>query len=354
MRLSYDQELKLCKAMLAAVGMCEKDAAGLAAVVTHSDFTGVYSHGLSRFANYMKHFNNKVYNAQADMKITSENKAVVTYDADYGSGVVAMNNLYDELLERARKYGVAAGTANHSTNIGCGSYYAWRAAKDNVIGIFVANTVCCMAPTGGCEKLLGTNPICVGVPSNKEYPIVLDMATSLVANGKIHAAAREKTPIPEGWALDKDGNPCTDPTKSYALLPAAGYKGYGLAVIVDVLSAMLAGAKYGRNIGVPYTGGIEDTGFACILIDVAKFRDLDQFKEEVDDYVRMMKDSKKAPGFSEIFLPGEIEFRKYEKNLETGVEFPENLRNELAERAALNGIVPEGTSFEQLVAAVCG
>ncbi len=353
MTISYEQEIKLCRAMLAAVGMNEEDAAGLSEVVTHSDFTGVYSHGLSRFANYIKHFNNHVYKADADMKVAGEQGATVKMDADYGSGVVAMNRLYAQLVEKAKKYGVAVGTANHSTNIGCGSYYALRAAKDDMIGIFVANTVCVMAPYGGCEKLLGTNPIIVGVPSGEEYPIILDMATSLVANGKIQAAAREGTPIPQGWALDKDGNPCTDPTKSFALLPAAGYKGYGLAVIVDVLSALLAGAKYGRNIGVPYTGGIEDTGLACILIDISKFRDIEQFKAEADDYIRMLKGSKKAAGFNEIFMPGEIEFKKLEKNMKTGIEVPENLSKELAERAAFNGLVPQGTSFEQLIETVC-
>lgn len=353
MKLSFEQELKLCKTMLTAIGMDEKDAEGLSAVVTHSDFTGVYSHGLSRFANYMKHFNNKVYNAAADMKITKSEDAIVMLDADYGSGIIAMNRLYEELTEKAKKYGIAMGTANHSTNIGCGSYYAWRAAKDNMIGIFVSNTVCVMAPYGGCEKLIGTNPLVVGVPSKEEYPIVLDMATSLVANGKVQAAARENKPIPEGWALDKDGNPCTDPTKSFALLPAAGYKGYGLAVIIDVLSAMLAGAKYGRNIGIPYTGGIEATGQACILIDVDKFRDIETFKAEVDDYIRMIKNSKKAVGFDEIFMPGEIEFKKYEYNLAHGIEVPENLSKELAERAAFNGVVPEGTTFEELIDIVC-
>lgn len=352
MKITYEQEIKLCKAMLMQVGLPEEDAQVLSEVTAHSDFTGVYSHGLSRFADYVKHFKNGMYNAHADMKVTEKEKAFVKFDADNGSGVVGINKLYDELLPIARENGIAIGTANHGTNIGCGSYYAMRAVKDNVIGIFVCNCVCAMAPFGGAEKLLGTNPIIVGVPAGEEKPIILDLATSNVAMGKVQAYAREGKPIPEDWALDKEGRPTTDAKAAYAVRPFGAHKGYGLAIIVDMLSSMLSGANYARQIGAPRFGTIEGTGFAVILIDIEKFRPIDEFKAAVDDYIRTIKGSKKAEGCKEIFMPGEIEFSIYESNMKNGVDVPDGLSGDLAAVAAMIGLVPEGTSYEQLMSSL--
>lgn len=349
MRINPEQELALCRSLLMGAGMPEEDARLLGEVVTHSDFTGIYSHGLSRFSNYIKHINNGVLNPKPNMRMVLDNGSAMTIDVDNGSGVIAVNKLYNELLPRARERGIVMGTALHSSNIGCGSYYAWRAAKDNVIAIVVANTACCMAPYGGADKIIGTNPIIVGIPAGEELPIVMDMATSLVAMGKIQAAAREDAEIPLGWALDKEGRPTTHARDAYSCVPFGAHKGYCLAVIVDIFSSLLSRANYTFDIGWPHSKEKENTGFAVILIDVDKFIPIDEFKASVDDYIRSIKGSRLAAGSKEILMPGEYEFRVRDKLLAEGIEISEALGSELAGFAAVEGIVPQGTTFEEYI-----
>ena len=349
MVLSYDQEVNLVKGIYLASGFSEYESETVARVVTHSDFTGVYSHGLSRLTRYLKQIKQGVLNPKPDFKKVVDNETVLVYDADNGSGIVNVNRAYDEALERARKYGMAFATGRHSSNIGCGSYYGWRAAKDNMVLLAGCNTYAFGAPFGGADKLLGTNPIIFAAPSNEEYPIVLDISTTIVASGKIQAAEREGKSINPEWAKDFEGNPTSNPAEAYSLNPIAAHKGYGLQVMVDILSTVFSKAAYGSDIGLYSKLEMENTGFYLLLIDPTRFMPLDEFKANIDRYIRMMKDSRKAPGVDEIFLPGEIEFRKFEANKKTGMSFSPALEKELSELAVSLGIVPEGTSFEELV-----
>ena len=190
--LSFEQEKTLIKNLLLANNVPEDDAVSLAAVVTHSDFTGTYSHGLSRLCIYLRQYIAGALIAQPEWKVIKDEGAAISYDCGGGSGIVAVNTVYDEVLKRARKYGVAAGTGSHSANIGCGGYYGHRMAEDNVIGIVMSNTYPCQAPFLGADRLIGTNPIIMGAPtSNPERPIVIDISTSGVAIGKVQAYRRE-------------------------------------------------------------------------------------------------------------------------------------------------------------------
>ena len=240
-------------------------------------------------------------------------------------------------------------TGRHNANIGCGSYYGWRAAADNMVAVLCANTYAAASPFGGADRLIGTNPIIVGVPAGEEYPMVLDISTTSVAMGKIMAAEREGQAIPPEWAKDYDGNPTTDPSKAFSLSPIAAHKGYGLAVMVDVLSAMFSRACFGTDIGLSQKVEKENTGFCLILIDPSHFMPLDEFKAEVDRYVRMMKESRKAPGVEEIFLPGEIEYRTLKTMRETGFQVSEKLGSELADLSARLGAAETGIDFAGLV-----
>lgn len=349
MVLSYNEEINLIKGIYLGAGFSEYESDTIAKVITHSDFTGVYSHGLSRLTRYMRQIKQGVLNSKPDFRKVIDEETVLVYDCDNGSGIVNVNRAYDEALEKAKVHGMAFATGRHSANIGCGSYYGWRAAKDNMILLAGCNTYAFAAPFGGADKLLGTNPIIFAVPTNEEYPIVMDISTTIVASGKIQAAEREGKPIDPTWAKDFDGNPTTDASKAYALNPIAGHKGYGLAVMVDMLSTVLSKAAYGTDIGLYSKLEMENTGFFVLLIDPSKFMPIDEFKANADRYVRMMKDSRKAAGVEEIFLPGEIEFKKYKANCETGMSFSPALEKELAELAISLNIVPEGTNFEALV-----
>lgn len=349
MFLRFDQEKALCRALLLKSGMPETDAGILSASVAHSDFTGIYSHGLSRFANYLKRFVNGAMYPDAPVTVAEDRDSTVVFDCHNGCGVVDVVHAYEFLRERIVDYGIVFGTGRHSSNIGCGSFYAQMAARDNLIAIICCNTVRCVAPYGGADSLLGTNPIVIAIPAGEERPIILDISTTVTAMGKIQAARREGKPIPEGWALDAAGKPTTDSAAAYTVLPIAGPKGYGLAVMVEVLSALLSGAGYGSAVGFPNKGEHEDTGFAITLIDPSRFMPIEQFKANVDAYIRSIKSSRKSDGVSEILLPGELEMRRFDATMQTGYEVSPALENELLGYAVQFGLAEENESFEQLI-----
>ena len=349
MIIQYQEEINLIKGILTAADFPEEDAGIMAKVVTHSDFTGVYSHGLSRLTRYLRQIKKGALKNRPNFRKILDNGAVMVFDGDNGSGIISVNKAYDEALARARQFGIAMAVGRHNSNIGCGSYYGWRAAADDVVALVCCNTYAFSSPFGGADRLIGTNPIILGVPAGKEYPLVMDISTTNVAMGKIQAAEREGQSIPAEWAKDYDGAPTTDPSKAFSLSSIAAHKGYGLAVMVDVLSTMFSQACFGSDIGLFSKLEPENSGFCVIVIDPSKFMPIEEFKAEVDKYARMMKDSRKAPGVKEIFLPGEIEFKKFEQIKQTGIPVSDALEAELTELSIALGVVPEGTDFEGLV-----
>jgi len=349
MVISYSQERNLVKGILTASGFDAEEADTIGKVIAHSDFTGVYSHGLSRLTRYLRQIKVGALNPNPEFKKLIDDKAILVFDGDNGSGIVTLNKAYDEAMAKAKEYGISFATGRHNANIGCGSYYGWRAAEDNMICIVGCNTYAFTSPFGGADRLIGTNPIVVAVPTDKEYPMVLDISTTFVAMGKIQAFEREGKEIPIDWAKDFDGKPTTNPAEAFSLSPIAGHKGYGLAVMVDALSTMLSKANYGSDIGLFSKLEPENTGFFIIMVDPSKFMPIEEFKENADRYIRMMKDSRKAPGVEEIFLPGELEYKKFKENKETGMSFSEALEKELTQLSIELGAVAEGSSFEDLV-----
>ena len=349
MAISYEQEKNLVVGILQSAGFSEEDAGIIGDIIAHSDFTGVYSHGLSRLTRYLRQIKVGAINKDAHFRKELDNGAVCSFDGDNGFGIVSVCKAYKDALSKAREYGISFATGKRNANIGCGSFYGWRAAKDNMICILGCNTYAFTSPYGGADRLIGTNPIIVAVPAGEEYPMILDISTTFVAMGKIQAAEREGKEIPPEWAKDYFGNPTTDPAKAYSLSPIAGHKGYGLAVMVDVLSTMLSGACYGSDIGLFSKLEKENTGFFMILIDPEKFLPLGEFKAAVDRYIRMMKSSRKAEGVEEILMPGEIEFKKFTDTQKTGITFSKALMDEITELAIDLGAAPTGCSFDELV-----
>jgi len=324
MKITFEQEKKFLKALYMGAGMAESDAAILAEVPTQSDFTGVESHGMSRGVLYAMGLRSGSMNPHAEFKVLMETDNLLAIDGDDSTGVVSMVKGYELLAEKAKKTGIAFGVAKGSSNIGCGNYYAWRAAKDNLIILASANTSPLQAPFGGADPLIGSNPIIASTPSNS-FPVTLDIATTLVALGKIQIAQRNKTPIPDTWCLDKDGKPTTDPAQYFTNSPMASYKGYGLAVMVDIFSAVLSGAAFGSDIGIALKMQKERSGWSMLLIDPSRFMPIEEYKARVDDYIRMMKECRKAEGVEEIFLPGELEYREYQKRIVEGFEVERSL-----------------------------
>ena len=349
MRITYEQERKLCTALLTSRGMNGADAAVLADSVSYSDFTGIYSHGLSRFANYLLRFDNGAYTLNARVVPTKDQGSTVAYDCDHGCGVIAVAKVYEQMKARAREYGIVIATGAEASNIGCGAFFARRAVADNLIMLLCCNTTRCVAPFGGADSVLGTNPIILAAPSAEERPLILDISTSNVAFGKVQAFAREGKPLPAGWALDIDGKPTTNASEAKTVLPIAGPKGYGLAVMVEMFSALLADAGYGKDVGFASKGQHENTGFSLILIDPERFMPIDVFKAKVDAYIRAIKAGRRAENVDEILLPGELEMRRFDQTQETGYEVSAALKEELLGYAVRFGLASESESFRSLI-----
>lgn len=352
MYLSFEQEVKLCKALLQAKGMNDTDAEILADSVAYSDFTGIYSHGLSRFANYLKRFANGAYTVNAELTVVSDTGSTAVFDCDDGCGVIVASHVYEKMKERAREYGIVIAAGRRASNIGCGAYFGRKAAADDLIMLLCCNTTRCVAPFGGADSVLGTNPIIVCAPANEERPLLLDISTTNVAFGKVQAYAREGKELPAGWALDADGKPTTNAKEAKTVLPIAGPKGYGLAVMIEMFAALLPGAGYGSSVGFASKGQHENTGFAMILIDPSKFMPIDMFKGSVDEYIRSIKAGRKAENVKEILMPGELEMRRQDEFIKTGYEVSPALESELLGYAVEFGIAEAGTEFAALVSAL--
>jgi ureidoglycolate dehydrogenase (NAD+) len=242
----------------------------------------------------------------------------------------------ERLISLARESGVAVGTVKNSNHFGTAAYYTEMAAASDCVGMAMTNVPAEVVPFGGREPYLGTNPVAVSVPMSDEEFITMDMATSIVAMGKIdHVAAEKGEEIPSGWAVDENGEPTTDPTRVRALEPMGGAKGYCLAVIVDMLAGLLSGAGQSTEAGPLYDDYDEGMGLGhfFLAIDVTTMRDLDAFTGAVETFVDGLKQVETKEGVDEVMYPGEIETRNARENRERGVPINRNVYGKLGKIA---------------------
>lgn len=354
MRVSCEVIERFAKRAFLYVGIPEEDAAQAAQVVAQADRSGVYSHGLQRLPMYLTRVADGAVNKVPHLHRTDGGGLCMAFDGENGLGIVNGPRVMDAVIEAAREQGIAAATLRNSNHYGAGNYYGWKAAKAGVIGICMTNTSPCMAPTGGAEKLLGTNPLTVAFPAGEADPVVLDMATSVVSYGKLQVSAGKGEPIPEGWAIDAEGKGTTDPREALkgSLLPIGGYKGYGLALIIDLFSAVLSGACYGRDIGqlgVPGSTQPEGIGQFFLAIDPKRFLPAEEFSTRMDGYIQMIKTSRRAPGVERIWLPGEIEFERAREIQQHGAQVPEATEKRLIDTCVKLGMAHEGVTLGELL-----
>lgn len=336
-------ERKFVVDVFTRLGVHEEHAHMAADVVIQSDATGVNTHGLARMPMYVRRILQEAVNPTPNIRQVNDSENLIVLDGDNGPGNVVGPTALNMVMKAAKKFGIAAIAVRNSNHYGVGNYYAKRFADEGLIGINMTNSTPNVAPTGGKVPMIGTNPITIGIPANKQYPISLDMATSVVAFGKIQKAADAGDKIPLGWAVDKDGKPTEDPKAALegSLLPIGGYKGYGLALIIDMLSSLLSQAAYGLDIGDKFNSDCMDPeriGHFMFAMDVSKFYGLDEFKKNVDAYIETMKNTEKAVGVDEIFMPGEIEFRRAKEIKATGIPVPEPVQDKLVKIAKDVGI----------------
>jgi LDH2 family malate/lactate/ureidoglycolate dehydrogenase len=247
-------------------------------------------------------------------------------DGGDGLGAVAGILAVKIVLQKAKQYGIASVLIRNTNNIGALACYTEGIAKEGMVAIMSCNAAPAMAPWGGAEAFLGTNPFAIGIYTGHDMVFSADMASSVVARGKIRKAARNGESIPDNWATDNEGNFTTDPNAALkgALLPMSGPKGSAIALAVDIISGMLSGAQYAPNLKSFHTPeGATGVGASLIVLDISRFMELGVFQKHMESYIESIKDMKKAKGFDEIFIPGEIEYNKEQKSYKEGIELDE-------------------------------
>jgi LDH2 family malate/lactate/ureidoglycolate dehydrogenase len=280
--------------------------------------------------------------------VVSDADAVTHLDGGNGLGQTAATQGMRSAIQKARRFGIGLSLIRNTNNIGVLAFYTLMAAQEGLAGFAMCNGAASMAPWGGSEPFFGTNPLSVAAPGGDGTPMVLDMSTSLVARGKIRRALRLKERIPAGWALDAAGNPTDDPQAAMegTLLPIAGPKGYGMALFIDLISGLLSGSSYGREVKTFHQPeGPTGVGVTMIAIDIARFMPLDAFRTLVQEYGRAIRGSAKARGSDRIYLPGEIEAERERLSAQRGIEVDEPVcqsLDKLLEKAGLKTRLKDG------------
>jgi len=309
-RIPASQLRRFIAAAMEALGLPGADAAIVAELMTRAEVQGSDGHGAIRLAPYARRIKAGGINQHPDIRIVKEKAAMALLDGDNGMGHLVMQRAAQIAIEKARTAGIAWVGARLSNHAGPASLYARMPLAQDMIGMYYAvGNANHLPPWGGLDMLLSTNPIAVAVPSGQEPPIVLDMATTVAAYGKVKAKAQRGEQMPVGWMIDRQGNPLTDPKRSEEgfLMPIGGYKGYGLALIVGILAGTLNGAAMGSET-IDFNKddvSVTNTGQAIVAIDPDAFGDIDEFKARVDKLVREMRGSARMPGVDRIWLPGE-------------------------------------------------
>jgi LDH2 family malate/lactate/ureidoglycolate dehydrogenase len=309
------------------LGVAATDADVAAGVLVHADLLGIESHGVARLAGhpgYVAGLKRGIVNPRGQPEVVSETPTTALVDGNGGLGGVVSTRAMNLAIDRAEAAGVGMITVRNSRHFGIASHYAMLALPRGMIGLAMTNAIPQVVATGSKHAMLGTNPLSLAAPAGAERPFVLDMATSVGAAGKIEVAERSGKPIPDGWLVDTDGRPTTDPrvlSGGGALLPLgskpelASYKGYGLAVVVDVLCGILSGAGYSSILDADTFG----VGHFFLAMRIDAFRPLAAFQDMLDAMIRDLRAAEPAPGYERVYVHGEKELAAEADRLANGV-----------------------------------
>jgi LDH2 family malate/lactate/ureidoglycolate dehydrogenase len=328
--------------LLIAAGASAEEAEIIARYNVGANLVGHDSHGIILIPQYIDRIKAGHIVPGAPWEIQQETATTTVIDGNWGFGYVVNDRAMRYTIEKAKKQNVAVATVRRQSHIGRLASYPLLASAEGMIAMITADSgrsSKAVAPFGGAKARLGTNPICFAIPSNLDGPLVFDMATSAAAAGKINVATARGEQVPAGWLIDAEGKPSTDPRvlrSGGALLPLGGtegYKGTGLAAIVEILSGLLTGLGFGVD-----PQGRHNDGCFMAVFNVAAFRDLATFKQEVTDFAHYLKDTPKAQGFTEVFYPGEVEYRKEQDRRKNGVPIEDATWKRLGDLAKGYGI----------------
>ncbi len=328
------------------VGMPPEDAAIEAELLVWANLRGVDSHGVLRIPWYVELVDKGQMNPRPKIQVVRETPATVLIDADRAFGPVVTVLAMRQVMKKAREVGIGWGLIRNTTHQGAMGYYSLMAAREGMVGLAIVCSPPNMAPFGARAAGLHNSPITIAVPAKRHRPLVLDMATSVAAGGKLRLAIDKGIPIPEGWALDKDGNPATDPKLATILMPFGGPKGSGLAMLFECLSSLMVD----NPLVAPVLLGRErdrrhKQNSVVAAIDIGTFTDVEGYKPHVDDLIDGLKGLPKANGVDEILVPGEPEDRTHAERARHGIPLPDGTVQNLRSVAARFGVtLPPGFS----------
>jgi LDH2 family malate/lactate/ureidoglycolate dehydrogenase len=308
----------LIKQIFIKYGLNLQHAKICADALINAELVGAPTHGLSRLKMYCDRISKKVINPRPKIKVKKISSSISHVNADNSIGFVAADIAIKTAINNAKKTGLGLVAVKNSGHYGLSGYYAEQAVKKNLITMIFTNAPPAVAPHGALKSLFGTNPICFGTPTNSKIPFILDTSISMINRGKIRVAAREGTKIPEGVALDKYGKPTTDPKKALegVQLPIAGFRGSGLAWMVDILSGVLTGGNHAGRVKDPFTdfSGPQNIGHLFFVLKPNLFVG-NSFNKRIKDNIKTIKKLPKIKGVKEILYPGQSKFNRFKSNL---------------------------------------
>ena len=341
--IAFDRLQQFISNAFVKLGLPMADAQTIGALMAEADLQGSDGHGVIRLLPYARRIRAGGVNIQPQIKVLQERAGMALIDGDNGMGHLVMKRAAEMAAAKARVTGIAWVGSQWSNHAGPASLYARMALPHDMIGLYFAvGNANHLPPWGGLDMLLSTNPISVAVPSTSAVPIVLDMATTVAAYGKVKAKAQRNEMMPEGWMIDRSGKPLTDPKRAEEgfLLPIGGYKGYGLALIVGLLAGTLNGAAMGKDV-IDFNHDdttATNTGQAICMIDISAFGDVDTFKQRVDTLARDLRASERMTGVERIWLPGEQSEARRVRYAAEGIPIAPALWTQLDALAAELGI----------------
>lgn len=340
-RVSAQRLTEFSAAVLSAVGVPAADATLVADTLVTADLWGHQSHGVMRLSWYVDRIRAAVMKAVTAPEIVADTGPVAVAEGHDGVGQVLAAFAAREAVRRARDSGVGVVAVRNSNHFGTAAYYTRMAARDGCVAILTTNASPAMAPWGGRQKAVGTNPWSIAAPAGRHGVMVMDIANTAVARGKVYVARQSGGTIPPGWAIDAAGAPTTDPAAAIGgmILPMAGHKGYAISLMMDVLSGVLTGSAFGTAVAGPYqVERHSGCGHLFVALDVAAFGDLDGFTRRMEQLVDEVKSVPLAPGFGEVFFPGEIEARAEREHAEHGLSLPQRTLDDLRDLADSTGV----------------
>lgn len=338
-KLNVEKLKKYCEEILIQAKIRKEEAEVIADNLVDANVMGVDSHGVTRLADYLARLDEGKIEFKTNLTVERETTTTALFDAHNGWGQYAGKKAMDLAIEKAKEHGCAFVGVKNSNHYGTASYFTRMAADAGCLGMSMTNASPIMVSWGAKKPTLGTNPLAIAVPTN-QHPVILDMATSTVARGKINLAAKNGQSVPEGWAINADGEPTTDAAEALKgfLLPF-GAKGSGLAIMIDIMTGVMTGAMFGEDVPRMYDDpDPQQLGHMFIVFNIEAFMDLNEFKNRMDERIKQTVESPPSPGFEKVFMPGDLEQLTRSTRLNEGVPLSSAIYTELQQLGEKYGV----------------